>query len=1190
MVNIAELLKKSIEKQKMKPTSEVRQHIYEKARSAIKSKLSEMDAPELVRRSYMLQLEAAICEVEAFYVLEPEFFELREDNATCHFAYNAYLPDYFGTRRDVVVDPLKLRPLSGEPAQLIKIEKIDEDKQALQPDREHEVFTLHSGQEESSQVLPDEAYPVDLNIADQSRNDNQNSELTDINGERSDKFEPSGSDLDDGHIEPLIEGLEEEFNELSKNIADETLEKEREDQNGKGKEQIFQPRPVVEDKKSVNDDSLFVKSDAQAEHMIEAEPRSVNLREKADDSSQSQPRDNLDLNERTASETRSENRRAEEVAQEPIGRVDPIVAKSAFSNTLKNETRVENDYAKKPQPAFTEMPENRLETTSVNAGQSETSSLKQDSVAATSINARHIKDIGEVGVGGKDIDGKDIDRKNIDTKSGTPKEATGVFGFSKSRRGFPRRSAVDDYPLYIDTPSYPASAGGFFGKDAFGTIGGQTASMERQPFGTFDRETATNKADSGSNHQIAGFKTETVVMASTTPISKDADKAEIFSRKANGQAGTNELQTPEIATKANPANMSAYNADKGVVNSVMSAETTADKVSAPISQGIGHNNPPHKPDVEELNRKQDKTADSFLKVGQNPAQNDRTGSPIKNRSDDDNRLGGLSNRFSNDANGKSIEQNNADTKPQAQLNRSSEKTFLVESAAPVKNNSGEEWAKPDDGSSFPEGQASTYGKTEVISEKRTIISNNDGTTSIDEESKVLAFSGHEIPEKNRKVEEEFPAGVSDEKEEKESTLDIAEKFEQKRTEFFDRLDNARNDRLEQDLFPTVSSFDQKDRGKTVNRSLSRGQRSSNFAKILTGRLVAAGAFFVFVLAFGAYFLSRSGPSIPLTEQHPQNIATRDQDVRNNPDPAQTAAINDKGSNDNAEKLLRENYIASKNQKNDQNNFGKKIIEEKADEPLKSGEKDEAKPTESDDIKSSNDASSVIDKKQPEKLASIPISVTRPVVEEMPNKNSDDEPTDNIKNDTEKLSQDKQGAGIEKPEASLLLINDKKGKQVKLQSTVTWSLKPPHSPENPLDETALVANFKTDDGKLGARMSIRKNYRDNLGATHLIDLSFSQADGFDSGVVVDVKGVYYGDKINVLNKQASTIVADLYENNFVASLRDDKDNKENNRNFLTRSAVIGFQTVFTDGKTALFMLNKGAAENQLFDRFNDPTTH
>ena len=172
----------------------------------------------------------------------------------------------------------------------------------------------------------------------------------------------------------------------------------------------------------------------------------------------------------------------------------------------------------------------------------------------------------------------------------------------------------------------------------------------------------------------------------------------------------------------------------------------------------------------------------------------------------------------------------------------------------------------------------------------------------------------------------------------------------------------------------------------------------------------------------------------------------------------------------------------------------------------------------------------------------------------------------------------------------MLINDIKGKQVKLQSTVTWSLKPPHSPENPLDETALVANFKTDDGKLGARMSIRKNYRDNLGATHLIDLSFSQADGFDSGVVVDVKGVYYGDKINVLNKQASTIVADLYENNFVASLRDDKDNKENNRNFLTRSAVIGFQTVFTDGKTALFMLNKGAAENQLFDKFNDPTTH
>lgn len=112
MINIQKLLRQSIEKQKLRPISEVRQLIYEKLRRAIKSKLIETNAPDFIKRTYILRLEVAICEVEAFYFLKPEYFVLKDNKIPFHFAYQAYLPDYFCTRQDMVVDPASLRWLT----------------------------------------------------------------------------------------------------------------------------------------------------------------------------------------------------------------------------------------------------------------------------------------------------------------------------------------------------------------------------------------------------------------------------------------------------------------------------------------------------------------------------------------------------------------------------------------------------------------------------------------------------------------------------------------------------------------------------------------------------------------------------------------------------------------------------------------------------------------------------------------------------------------------------------------------------------------------------------------------------------------------------------------------------------------------------------------------------------------------
>lgn len=1064
MVNFAELLKKSIKRQTLEPTLQVRQRIYEETRSKIKSRLVEMGAPELLRRSYLLKLEAAICEVEASYVMVPGFFDHKNDSANRRFSYNAPLPDYLDQYSDGGSALKNFRTFSAKPARIMENQSRVEPRQAFSFEEEDNVFALGNGGRGRRQVHSEE--PFDLDFEDLRFNGDRAGSPDRNNQINRAKPGHSGSDFDEGYTNLLDEGLGEFFNEISNN-------KEFVDQNG------------------------FV--------------------------------DQTGRQKKKVNEIRSEVVPLDLLRQERKNRIKRMMTENGFVDDAKNRTRVENNQSTKQRAVFASRDKKGIEETSISAGQSEAQLPKQNSFVSAGKAAQRMTAIRERSISEKDIAEKDSVGKDMNTRNSEGlNEVAGVFGFAGDERRLSRASGIDDYPLYIDTPAYPVSAGILSGKNAFDAIGGMPARMERRPFDAFNGETVNNKTVHREHAKIAGFKTETVVMASTTPFSKGGLKPESFFGAPNGQAGTNSFESGLIPTEANPVNMPVHEGNRGSANRIVSAENAVNKVS---------------------------TAQAF--------ERDKRGEAQK-----------------------------ADIIPETQTDFLSEKTFPDGTPGLINKISGEEKETRDGTSSFSTRQQNANRKREVVAEHSIITSVDSGTTLIDEESDISTSSVPDISGKGvDEQKKEFLNGGLGKGSQKEGTGDIADTFEQKRTEFFNRLGYKDSNRPEQDLFPPISSFDHKDKGKTISRLLSWRYCQNGIARMLAGRSGTVGIFFILALVFCAYFLGRSGPSVPLSEQQPQNIATRDDKAGNNADWAQMTAADRKKPNDNAKNLSRKNDNARANQKSTPDNLAKKITDEKLGEPQKSsGQKVKLDNVQTNVSGKPHEAPSQIDRKTDVRLASLPVSVMRPVLEETPSENVTVEPAVSVKNKPENPSPATESARVEKTEPGLLLVNDKKGSELKMQSTVTWSLKAPRSAENPLDETALVADFKTDDGKLGARMSIRKNYRDNLGATHLIDLSFSEADGFDSGVVVDVKGFYYGDKANVLTKQASTIVADLYENNFVASLRDDKENFENNRDFLNSSAVIGFQTVFTDGKTALFMLNKGTDENQLFDTFNAPTTH
>lgn len=360
--------------------------------------------------------------------------------------------------------------------------------------------------------------------------------------------------------------------------------------------------------------------------------------------------------------------------------------------------------------------------------------------------------------------------------------------------------------------------------------------------------------------------------------------------------------------------------------------------------------------------------------------------------------------------------------------------------------------------------------------------------------------------------------------------------------------------LEQDLLPKILSFNKRNEKKPA---LYKILLLSLHENLRGKRNIAAGILLACPASSGAYYFLRS--------HTPTSTTVNNEDDKKNFDFSPTAAINPAGAN---------NKAGQQTSKVDGS------LNENQDGKAGSNSKEPAKTPRYDM------SSQPLD--QTRKDVSLPPVVIYPSGGQSPYQEAMIEPP---KNDG--LSGiNPQDAQIQtKPRApASMLLKDKKGMQKKLAGSVFWTLVPPHSSDNPYDEAALIGDFSTADGLLDVRMTIRKNYRENLGATHLIDLAFSQFGGFEAGPVVDVRGIYFGDKANILNKQAPATVANLFENNFVASLRRTPDNQEYNKYFIGRAAVFGFSATFSDGKTALFVLNKGSQDQEIFDKFNDNSTH
>ncbi|WLT08150.1 hypothetical protein RAM19_08630 [Bartonella apihabitans] len=205
MINIPKLLRHSIERQKLRPNSDGRQLIYEKTRLAIKSKLNEMNAPDIVQHSYMLRLEAAICEVEASYLLRPEYFVLEENGVPCHFAYQAYLPDYFGTKREVAVDHGRLRQLASS-QNMFRYWSFKNDEPSMTDVIGLFNFKDRNAAANGAQGLTDNPHLIDFAARRASRqsDSNQSAALNnnDLSRERNLYAE------DDNEIEAFIEGRE----------------------------------------------------------------------------------------------------------------------------------------------------------------------------------------------------------------------------------------------------------------------------------------------------------------------------------------------------------------------------------------------------------------------------------------------------------------------------------------------------------------------------------------------------------------------------------------------------------------------------------------------------------------------------------------------------------------------------------------------------------------------------------------------------------------------------------------------------------------------------------------------------------------------------------------------------------------------------------------------------------------------
>lgn len=1060
MFNIADLLKKSIEKQKLKPTLEVRQHIYEKARLVIQNKLKEMDALELVARSYMLQLEAAICEVEAFYVLEPEFFEMEDDNISCHFSYHAYLPDYFGTRQDVTIEANNFLGLPQIRSQnRLGFNTPMHEKSNSSKNTETTFLKEISEGQNTVQILPENAYPVENVDKVPNRPDNRDVFSRD-DGALQDLTRPPviKDDLDHGglpepHIEPLMKEIEEELKELNKTIFNNNA-LEGENNHLKNTDR-FKPQPKPDDADAVN----FY------------EP----------------PEGDIPDNKSTLNEPSLERQKA------------------SFGRVTEPDTNNYDDYLAKRQDAATPV-------------------LSQDASSSVfSVKCDGDKRNG-LGIG-----------PNTPINSHTLNNVQApIKNFEQLRHTWSPKNKVteeQEYPFFIDTGANRIDENALFVDSSNGLPNNQ---LSETPIANFSDHDPIKNAAIANETIGQNYTRETVVYAESNFLTKQTAFGTDLTSKQVQEANnplSNQDQTLEPNHNETGLSEAVKNSSKETVK-----EQEFDGRAANIT--VMHE-------------------DKKIKFQTEPAQKNDDEKVLSKPIDDNE------------------PQSDAAFEGEQQQLQNNQKTFADKTFVAVENYE-PDWNATDKRTTADNNK---IADNDVIEQSEVLLREDVITEETDTiaEKKDADLSSFEQEHENASAREDASA---DEEHilNKEGALSKEDVSADKYDAFLHNLESTKSEPFEQDLFPKDPLFEAKNavQPEDINAKLQ-------FLNILNSTLGSArvaaiglGVTIVLGVIFFLYF-NGHGSVTPLSGD--DRLPDRDHSA------SQQAANEDGVSAEKLAQLLKKKYASSQLNGADK---PKKVVAQQ-EKPIKPHGNDLVEKVDmpiADNGAVSNAQSStkpIIKVQQTAMLAQKEPEILK--------HDKDVDSGDGQSNRTDAQATPTPSETNEKTlESGLLLLTDNKGKQQKLSGNVEWTLAPPHSLKNPLDETALIGNFTTDDGRLGVKMTIRKNYRDNLAATHLIDLSFNESKDFDGGLVVEVKGMYYGDKPNILNKQATTIIADLFDNNYVVSLRDDRDNKSNNEDFLKKSVVIGTQVVFTDGKKAVFMLNKGETGNKIFSQFNEKDTY
>ena len=1071
MINIPKLLRHSIERQKSRPNSELRQLIYEKTRLAIKSKLNEMNAPDFVQRSYMLRLEAAICEVEASYLLRPEYFVLEENRVPCHFAYRAYLPDYFGTRRNVAVDPGRLRQLASghnmsrylsfennEPS-MLDAGLFDFGERKAAPNR--------------AQGLTDNPHFIDFAARRASRQGEGNQSPVinnrDLSRERNLYVE------DDNEIEAFIEGRQSRLNPAS------------------GRQTNLQ---------SVNARNLFPEageqqiSHGQAWQISQGEtlqnmPRQQNFQ-----------RGNTSYNGLSGSATNGSRQSSFNTGNAPsLNRQATI--EGGQSSPLNGE--------RGERPSVNNI--NRFREAGVQAGRDGPPRPMEKPMGnpQASINAT------KSSLPNAEISKRQPKKPSANALRSQPNQAISGAGMNDGKRA-PSAQQAQQSPKavgYGNAFGYAAAPNVYFFDK---TVAAAQFSVSNQPNPVASRKMPVDEQIKELERRL--FKRETVVNAS--PLPRPIISASSGSGLSNGGASATGMngRSPEQKIFIAPF---SDKADNSFIKSPFSYPSVEGRASVGTPSGSLFSNVPDDAGFISTQPVQIQAVGKEVKTGANPA------SEIKEP---------LS-RF---------DSNNSDIAYKAPLNNEAKKASSNIAGENINRNQ-----TPRPQTHSDNGNLFTFNDIELESE-------------IPDEEAIQSFLGNNsdvledeppIPDfivKYDKREADQDADLFDQRTNNKAASDEnANRNSLLETRSQSKLaDQTQPKQLEQDLFPKILSFDAR-RQKRFKRQSAYKALSLAIHENFKGKgSLAAGILAACVLSSGVYYFWRG--NVPVFSSI--NIGDSKKF-----DLSHTSAINSSGSGNQAtqaESLTNENH---------------------------NGANPEAGKTLS---KASSSAMSSRPLEERQKDTGLPSVVVNPNGVQSSYQQAMLEPSKTNGLD----GVNPQNAQIQtRPRADAnILLKEKNGQQRKLPGSVAWTLRPPHSAENPYDETALVADFTTQDGLFGVRMSIRKNYHENLDATHLIDLSFSKSGGGNAGSVADVRGIYFGDKTNVLNNQASTTIANLYEDNFVASLRLTPNDKDYNEKFLGHAAVFGFPATFNDGKTALFVLNKGPQDQELFDKFNEKNTH